>query len=92
MEKIEIITLGLIFASLRIKKKYGLSILITLELIILTLIAVVVKGREIFFTLLMICVGAREGAVGLAAIIRIKRCKRGNMISKISDKACCFRQ
>lgn len=57
-------------------KKHSLTILLRLELIILiVIILTLIFGQDLFYVLIIICVGACEGAVGLSAIISIARLK-----------------
>jgi len=64
-------TLLLLLLSL-IFKKQCLTLLLSLELLVLFLLFVVLQ-HEMFYALLLICVGACEGAVGLSALIHITR-------------------
>ena len=76
MFKITTLTLILVLLAFR-QKKHTLSVLLTLEiLILLIIISTLYQGIDIFYSLLMICVGACEGAVGLRTIIRVTRRKR----------------
>lgn len=48
--------------------------LLTLELFsVLIVIIALLGGKEVFFSILMICIGACEGAVGLGAMARLSR-------------------
>ena len=68
-----LITICLILMSFTMKK-HVLSVLLTLELLLLFLIYLsIIMGVELFFGLLIICVGACEGAVGLGSIISVTR-------------------
>lgn len=53
-----------------------------LELLVLLLILLTMLiGHEIFFSMILICVGACEGAVGLSALISINRMKAALLVS-----------
>lgn len=70
---LKIITLSVLFASV-VLKKHALTVLLTLELIRLMIIVLMMaNGVEVFFTMIMVCVRACEGAVGLSALIRSTR-------------------
>ena len=76
MLKVELLTLRLLLVTI-IMKNHTLRILLTLELIILIIIIfTLIYGLDMFYVLIMICIGACEGAVGLRAIIRLSRLKR----------------
>jgi len=81
MFKVEIITFILLIICFGLKKKHPLIVLLTLELYLLIVMKAVVRlGNEIFFALLLICIGACEGAVGLGSLIRRTRVKRSTSI------------
>ena len=68
-----VLTLGLLFSSIGLKK-HALTVLLTLEIISLIIIIIIIYyGVEVFFTIVMVCVRACEGAVGLSALIRSSR-------------------
>jgi len=76
MFKIETLTLLLIIIALGLKK-HGLTTLLLLEILCLYIVITALKnGIEMFYRLILICVGACEGAVGLGALIRMRRIKR----------------
>ena len=59
-------------------KKNALLILLTLEIVcFVILLLVLLLGLEIFFGLLIICVGACEGAVGLGSLVGLSRLRGG---------------
>jgi len=58
-------------------KKGSLTLLLTLEILLLVIIMITVRiGLDLFFRLLMVCIGACEGALGLGALICISRVNR----------------
>ena len=74
MFKLEVLTLLLLLISLAIKKKNTLTVLLTLEIIrIIIILITLLFGVDIFFALLIICIGACEGAVGLRTLIAMTR-------------------
>lgn len=74
MFKLSITGLMVFFLSLGIKKKHSISYLLTLEILVLLILRGTIQlGLDVFFLLLMLAVGACEGAVGLRAMIRIAR-------------------
>lgn len=76
MFKLEIITMALILASFGLKKKHSLTVLLSLEFLrLLIIIMTLIIGLDMFFGLIIVCIGACEGAVGLRALIRITRIK-----------------
>ena len=76
MFKIELMTLALLMVSIALKK-HSLTILLRLELMILmVIILTLIFGQDLFYVLIIICIGACEGAVGLRTLIRIARLKR----------------
>ena len=69
MIKLEVIALLLLIGSIGLKK-HALTALLTLEILRLFIIIItLIIGIDIFFGLIMICIGACEGAVGLATLI-----------------------
>lgn len=55
-------------------KKHPLSVLLLLEVLVLViLLHSMIIGVEIFYCLMLICVGACEGAIGLGALIGLRR-------------------
>ena len=77
MLKIVIVRACIFMIRFRIKT-HSLSLLLNIELIVILLIVVTLTiGYEIFFGLLIVCVGACEGAVGLGALIGLTRNKGG---------------
>ena len=77
MLKFRIVSTALLLRSFGLKKKHTLTVLLTLELLCLhAIIITLLLGFEIFFGLLIVCVGACEGAVGLGALVRIIRIGR----------------
>ena len=78
MFKLVIIAMLLIILSFGLKK-HSLTILLNLELLCLMIIIIsLIIGLEIFNALLMICVGACEGAVSLGSLIRVSRIKNNH--------------
>ena len=76
MFKIETLTLLMIIIALGLKK-HRLTTLLLLEILCLFIVITSLKnGIEIFFRLILICVGACEGAVGLGALIRMSRMEK----------------
>ena len=76
MFKLELATILMVIISLGLKKKRVLTTLITLELFrLLIIFSMVLNGDEIHNGLMIICIGACEGAVGLGTMIRITRLK-----------------
>ena len=76
MFKLEILTLFMIILCFVLNKKNRLTILFTLEIFsLLIIITLILKGREIYHGLILICIGACEGAVGLRALISMVRMK-----------------
>ena len=74
MLKLEAITLVVLITSFAIKKKHALTVLLILEIYRLMIIVIVLTmGLELFFGLLLICIGACEGAVGLGTLVRMTR-------------------
>ena len=74
MIKVEYLSILMLLMSLGLKKKNTLTTLLTLEILRIIIIFVILKiGNEIFFGLLMLCIGACEGAVGLGALVRMSR-------------------
>jgi len=72
--KLTVISIALILTSFAVKKKHVLTMLLTLELFsVLIVIIALLGGKEVFFSILMICIGACEGAVGLGAMARLSR-------------------
>jgi len=66
-----------ILACFALKKKNILTTLLTLEIfMILIIVSIIIKGFDIFISLMAICIGVCEGAVGLSALIRMTRIKR----------------
>ena len=73
MINIEVFTLIMLMVAFGVKK-HALSLLIMLEFLSLLIILITLKlGLDIFFRLMLLCVGACEGAVGLGTLIRISR-------------------
>lgn len=64
----------ILLASFSRKKKNVLSLLLTLECIILFLFIILVFSRELFFSVIFLRVGACEGAVGLGCLVGLIRC------------------
>ena len=76
MFEIELLTILFVIIAVAMKT-HSLTILICLELIILLIIVLtIIYGRDLFYCLIMICIGACEGAVGLRSLICITRRKR----------------
>ena len=76
MFKLEVVTMLGLLLSFGLKKQHVLTLLLTLELFrIIIIILTFTNGINTFFRLLLICIGACEGAVGLGTIIRITRIK-----------------
>lgn len=74
MIKLSLTGLIVFFLRLGIKKKHRISYLITLEILILLILRGTLQiGLDVFFVLLMLAVGACEGAVGLRVMIKIAR-------------------
>ena len=75
MLKIEVCTL--LFLLMRLgMKKHTLSVLLTLELTRILIIYITLSlGLDIFYGLIIVCIGACEGAVGLSMIIGSNRTK-----------------
>ena len=74
---LKILTLTIILTSFGLKKKHVLTVLLSLELLCIVIIIYTLNlGLEIFFGLVMICIGACEGAVGLGCIIGLIRIKQ----------------
>ena len=81
MLKFMCVTITTCLLNFAIKKKHALTLLLQLELLNLLIILVILYiGVEIFFCMLMVCVRACEGAVGLGALIRIIRAKKNQII------------
>ena len=81
MIKIEIMTLVLVMISLCIQKKHTLRFLITLEIYCLIVILITIfNGYELFYSMIILCVGACEGGVGLGIIASIRRMKNGVIV------------
>ena len=73
MSKVEIMTFLIILLSLGMKKNL-LTTLLRLEILCLLIIVIMLKnGIDMFFRLILICIGACEGAVGLRSLIRMRR-------------------
>jgi len=73
--KLEVITIIIVIISFGFKK-HPLRILICLELLCLLNLLITIKlGIDTFLGLVIICIGACEGAVGLGTLIRITRVK-----------------
>ena len=73
MINVDFLTLSILILSLGLKKN-TLTTLLTLEILRVIIIIVTLKiGTEIFFGLMILCIGACEGAVGLGALVRISR-------------------
>ena len=69
MFKLMILTLIMILSSFGFKK-HPLTLLLSLEIMSLLIIIVsLILGIDLFHGLLMICIGACEGAVGLRTLI-----------------------
>lgn len=82
MFKLEVITLVLILGSFGLKKKHSLTVLLSLEFLrLLIIIITLMLGLDIFYGLIIVCIGACEGAVGLRALIRITRIKRDQRVN-----------
>lgn len=80
MVKLQIVTVTIAILALSIKK-HVLTLLLRLELLILLLILLTLQmGSELFLRVILICVGACEGAVGLGSMIRITRGTRTTRI------------
>lgn len=76
MIKLEIVSLFLILICFALNKKNILTTLFTLEIYrLLIIITIILKGGETFHGLLLICVGACEGAVGLGTLVSMVRMK-----------------
>jgi len=68
--------LALLILFIAFYKKHGLTLLLTLEIICLLLILLFLRsGIEVFYGMMLICVGACEGVIGLRALIAITRVK-----------------
>jgi NADH:ubiquinone oxidoreductase subunit K len=81
MFKLEVLTLILIIGSFGLKKKHSLTVLLSLEFLSLLIIVMTfMAGLDLFFGLIIICIGACEGAVGLRALIRMTRMKSDQAI------------
>ena len=76
MLKLQVLRIVLVFLTIGYKK-HTLSLLLTLELLILLLIFITLRfGLNTFLILMMISIGACEGAVGLGTMIGLTRAKR----------------
>lgn len=76
MIKLTALSIGLILLTFAHKKKHYLTFLLILEMLrIIILLTYLQLGREIFYVLLLICISACEGAVGLSALIGSTRDK-----------------
>ena len=68
-----IISLIVVFVAIGLKQN-SLTLLLCLELLrLLLVIRLIVYGVELFYSLLLVCIGACEGAVGLGALVRLSR-------------------
>jgi len=76
MFKLEILTLLLISARFGLKKKNALTVLLTLEIFsLLIIMTMLLKGLDVYQGLILICIRACEGAVGLGTMISMNRTK-----------------
>jgi len=76
MVKLELITIIILIGCFGLKKKHPLTVLLTLELFLLIIVKTVIRlGVEMYFALILICIGACEAAVGLSTFIRRARVK-----------------
>jgi len=74
MINLNIITLLIIVSAIGIKKKHIITVLFTLELLSLLIILTTLNiGLELFVGIILLCIAACGGAVGLGAIIRVTR-------------------
>ena len=71
----------LVLFSFIVKKVYGLTRLLTLEITVILIFVRLLGGAEPFFCLFLLCVGACEGAVGLSCLVRVVRAKGSQLIS-----------
>ena len=79
MLKIEVLTLLFLLMRLGIKK-HTLTVLLTLEITrVLIIYKSLTLGLDMFYGLIIVCIGACEGAVGLRMIIGINRLKILNL-------------
>lgn len=75
MTKLNIATFIVLILSFRLKK-HTLTLLLTLELLILLILyGTYLMSSETSFVLMIVCVGACEGAVGLGVLVGITRMK-----------------
>ena len=80
MFKIQIISFLLIVASYGLKKR-PLAILVSLELLCLLIVSLALTlGIDCFFGLMLLCLGACEGVVGLGSLIARRRIKVGPVV------------
>ena len=80
MFKLTLIAMLLILISFGLKK-HTLTLLLNLELLcLLAIVLTLILGLEAFNALLMICVGACEGAVGLGSLVSLTRIKNNHEI------------
>ena len=79
MIKLEILTLILLISGFGIKKKNILTVLLSLEIYRLIIILLsLILGVEIFFGMMLVCIGACEGVVGLRTLISNTRLKNAH--------------
>lgn len=70
----------LVLFSFIVMKTYGLTCLLTLEIVVILIFIGLLRGAEPFFCLFLLCVGACEGAVGLSCLVRIVRAKGSQQV------------
>ena len=73
MVKIPFLGVFILLASFRGKKKNVLSLLLTLECMVLFIFILLCFSRELFFSVIFLSVGACEAAVGLGCLVGLIR-------------------
>jgi len=73
-------SLVLLLFSLGLAKKHAISLILTLEILLLCVVLVLVEKVEGNYTILLIRVGACEAAVGLGAMVSLARVKDSLML------------
>jgi len=71
--KIPFLGVLILLASFRGKKKNVLSLLLTLECMVLFMFIILCFSRELFFSVIFLSVGACEAAVGLGCLVGLIR-------------------
>jgi len=80
MFKLQIISLILIVASYGLKKR-PLAMLVSLELLCLVIVYLALTMCiDCFFGLMLLCMGACEGVVGLGSLIAMRRVNVGPVV------------